>query len=242
MRNTIVLFIVFCSINSFAQDTVWFDKQFRRVDKRLADSFEARKWQPDSACFEISEFSLKKGIQLKYQVVDTLGKVKNGYYVSYFEDGTKSYQMNYRENKKEGTLYGYWPNGLIRRVDIYRQDSLISGTCYGQKGQDTAYFPYMIYPKFKNGKIEEFTAFLQQNLKYPAKARRKGIEGKIYVNLVVEKDGSLSNVVVQNKGNSMLENEALRVVKLSSGQWQAAIMEGEKVRMLYTVPINFKLQ
>ena len=81
-----------------------------------------------------------------------------------------------------------------------------------------------------------------ENLKYPKKEKRKNIEGKVYVQFVVEKDGSVSNVkVLRGIPNGPGLNEtALNAIK-NLKNFTPAKIDGEPVRLTMTVPINFKL-
>lgn len=82
--------------------------------------------------------------------------------------------------------------------------------------------------------------YLQKNLRYPAAASENGIEGRVTVSFVIEKDGSISNATVVKGGNSSLDREALRVV-LAMPKWKPAMIGDRKVRFKYTIPVNFKL-
>ena len=83
--------------------------------------------------------------------------------------------------------------------------------------------------------------FLYANLSYPSAARSKHIEGSIMVVFTVEKDGSVSNVGTDGKGNTDLALEAIRVIKLSSGYWVPGKMKKKQVRSICRMPIVFKL-
>lgn len=91
------------------------------------------------------------------------------------------------------------------------------------------------------GGVNKFYKFLQQNIKYPADARNKKIEGKVFVTFIVEKDGSLSNLKVIRDPGAGCGAEALRVMKLSP-KWNAGVQNGHKVRVQYTLPISFTLK
>ena len=82
--------------------------------------------------------------------------------------------------------------------------------------------------------------YLQKNLRYPAAASENGIEGRVTVSFVIEKDGSISNATVVKGVNSSLDREALRVV-LAMPKWKPAMIGDRKVRFKYTIPVNFKL-
>ncbi|MFA5329361.1 MAG: M56 family metallopeptidase [Prolixibacteraceae bacterium] len=83
--------------------------------------------------------------------------------------------------------------------------------------------------------------FIAQNVKYPSEASKKGIQGKVYVNFVVEKDGSVGMVKIVRGVDPSLDKEALRVVSLLS-KWTPGMQKGQPVRVAYTMPINFALQ
>ena len=95
-------------------------------------------------------------------------------------------------------------------------------------------------PKFEGGQ-DIFLQFIQKNLIYPKKARRMGIEGKVFVKVVVEKDGSISNAQVVKGIGSGCDNEALRVLK-NSPRWIPGKQRGRPVRVSMTIPIKFELQ
>ena len=87
-----------------------------------------------------------------------------------------------------------------------------------------------------------WTSYLSSKLKYPEMSVLAQEEGEIYVNFVVERDGSVSDVKILNKNSpSRLQKEAMRVVK-SSPKWKPGVVKGEYVRSLMTVKVNFELE
>ena len=84
-------------------------------------------------------------------------------------------------------------------------------------------------------------SFLSNNLIYPKKAIRKGIQGTVIVEFVVEKDGSISKIMVKKSVYSELDAEAVRVISLMP-KWKPATLKGEIVRSYYRLPVHFALQ
>ena len=82
--------------------------------------------------------------------------------------------------------------------------------------------------------------YLRDNLIYPEPAREKGIEGKVYVQFVVEEDGSITNVKIMRSVNKWLDAEAFRVIK-SMPKWNPGTQNGKPVRTTMMLPINFKI-
>jgi len=95
-------------------------------------------------------------------------------------------------------------------------------------------------PEFPGGETA-LPAFLGKEVKYPAEAAKKGIQGKVFVTFVVAKDGSVTNAKVVRGVDPMLDAEALRVVK-AMPKWTPGKQSGKDVAVQFTVPINFKLQ
>jgi len=82
--------------------------------------------------------------------------------------------------------------------------------------------------------------FLQKNIHYPPQASENNVQGKVFLSFIVETDGHLSNVKVERGVGSGLDEEALRVLKIAPA-WKPGIQNGHKVRVMYTIPINFVL-
>ena len=94
-------------------------------------------------------------------------------------------------------------------------------------------------PVFPGGDMA-MMEFLSKNIKYPVEAQKKGLQGRVVVSFVVEKDGSLSDVKVAKSVDPQLDEEALRVVK-SMPNWTPGMQNGKTVRVKYYVPISYRL-
>jgi len=94
-------------------------------------------------------------------------------------------------------------------------------------------------PKYPGGD-KELMNFVSANLKYPADAQEKKMQGRVVVTYVVQKDGTLSNFKVVRSVSPSLDQEAVRVIS-SMPRWEPGMNKGEKVHVKYTMPIVFKL-
>lgn len=83
--------------------------------------------------------------------------------------------------------------------------------------------------------------YLSENTKYPVVAQENGVQGRVTVQFVVEKDGSISDVHVLRGVDPSLDKEAVRVVK-SMPRWTPGKQNGITVRVNYRVPVLFRLQ
>ena len=96
-------------------------------------------------------------------------------------------------------------------------------------------------PEFEGGNAG-LEKFLEENLKYPKKLKRKGIEGKVFVQFVVNQSGGVEDASVLKGLAPEADSEALRVVKLSDGKWKPGKQAGRVVKAKYALPIRFALK
>ena len=90
------------------------------------------------------------------------------------------------------------------------------------------------------GGIQAFYMYVKEKIKYPPQARRMGIEGRVFVEFVIGKDGSLSEVKAIKGIGAGCDEEAVRIVQAAAA-WNPGKQRGKPVRQKYTLPIQFKL-
>lgn len=95
-------------------------------------------------------------------------------------------------------------------------------------------------PQFPGGQ-NALMQFLAQNIRYPLKAKNEGIQGKVYLQFVIDKEGNVTNVIVQRDIGGGCGDEARRVVQ-AMPKWKPGKQDGTPVRVYYTLPVNFRLQ
>ena len=88
---------------------------------------------------------------------------------------------------------------------------------------------------------QEIMKHIGKNFEFPELARQMGIQGKVYVNFVIEKNGKVSSVTIARGVDKLIDDEAIRVIK-KLPTFTPAKQRGKPVRMKYTVPINARLQ
>ena len=109
----------------------------------------------------------------------------------------------------------------------------------GKINNDPVFTTVERVPQFPRG-MKAFSNFLSTNVRYPADSRNKGIQGRVIISFVVEKDGSLSGIRVVRGVADDIDKESVRVLGLSP-KWIPGTQNGHLVRVEYTVPINFTL-
>jgi protein TonB len=95
-------------------------------------------------------------------------------------------------------------------------------------------------PEFPGGE-NALRKFIADKLMYPVIAQENGIQGKVYVSFIVDKDGSIKNAIVVRSVDPSLDREALRVIN-SLPKWNPGKQRGRPVKVSFTVPIIFILQ
>ncbi len=95
-------------------------------------------------------------------------------------------------------------------------------------------------PEYPGGELA-LRMFIANNIEYPEPAQKEGIQGRVYVTFVVDKEGNVANAKIARGVDPLLDLEALRVVN-SLPAWNPGVQRGVPVNVSYTVPINFALQ
>ena len=107
------------------------------------------------------------------------------------------------------------------------------------KKNDMVFDVVEVMPQFPGGQIA-MLQYLMKNIKYPEQAVKEGIQGRVTVRFIVEKDGSISDVKPVLSVHPLLNKEAVRVVK-SMPKWNPGKQNGKPVRVRFNLPVMFKL-
>ncbi len=97
-----------------------------------------------------------------------------------------------------------------------------------------------VYPEFPGG-MDGWAKYIQKNLRYPSMASENGVQGKVFLSFVVEKDGTITDVKVTRGIGYGCDDEAMRVIK-KSPRWKAGMQNNLPVRVRYNMPISYMMQ
>nr|WP_121272198.1 energy transducer TonB [Pedobacter schmidteae] len=109
-------------------------------------------------------------------------------------------------------------------------------------GDNTVYDSFIaleVQPTFPGG-MDKFYKYLSKAIRYPAMAQEAGIQGKVFLSFIIEKNGSLTDIKVERPLGYGTDEEAVRVLK-ASPKWIAGVQNGQFVRVKYNIPISFAL-
>lgn len=120
-------------------------------------------------------------------------------------------------------------------------DSLAAGLSDGIPLEEDVAGELEQMPLFQGGDLQSFRKWVMENLKYPREALEDEVEDDIVVTFIVEKDGTLSDIVVEQGKNLALIREVGRVLTLSPNWEPGRLGNGEPVRVRYTLPLIFRL-
>ncbi len=131
----------------------------------------------------------------------------------------------------EVVVVGYGKEGVEPREAVEGDFSSYSGEVYDKPD---------VLPEYPGGETA-LMQFLSRNIRYPQEAQDKGIQGRVTLRMIIEKDGSINTVEVLKSANELLDKEAIRIVKLLP-KWTPGKNKGEPVRVGYTLPVQFRFQ
>ena len=118
-----------------------------------------------------------------------------------------------------------------------------SGRYYGcalAAGRATTQVVSADQPARPVGGTEAFFEWIQQNQKYPALALQRKVEGRVMMEFVIEKDGSLTDIKPLKRLGSGLDEEAIRLIK-AAPKWEPALYNGQPVKQKMVLPVVFSL-
>ena len=104
---------------------------------------------------------------------------------------------------------------------------------------DSVYKVVEVMPEYPGG-IDALMKYLSENIKYPEIAKKESIQGRVFVNFVVEKSGKVNNVNIIRGIGGGCDEEAIRVIS-SMPDWKPGLENGKPVRVDYNIPIKFAL-
>ena len=107
------------------------------------------------------------------------------------------------------------------------------------KKNDMVFDVVEVMPQFPGGQIA-MLKYIMETIKYPEQAMKEGIQGRVAVRFIVEKDGSISDVKPILSVHPLLNKEAVRVVE-SMPKWTPGKQNGKPVRVRFNLPVMFKL-
>lgn len=149
--------------------------------------------------------------------------------------------------ENEGKQINNVPSLGYRSMSFYRTGEYRYRLSYLLRSSEGVYSPALrsegsdrTTPEYVGGSAAQFW-FLQQNMQYPEEAVQKQVSGTVLISCIVEPDGSVTNPHVFLGSEPLLNDEAIRLVGLTSGKWIPATYNGENIADEKVIPVTFRL-
>lgn len=237
----IILYYSFCYTQ--ISDTLYYDKDYQKCTKNLAFVYGFQQFD-----------TLFSGIETYYYMNGQLHSITNYLYGS--SDGSvKWWYMNgqikcegfYKKGIENGHFIYYYSNGN-KKEEGFIQNGNKAGIWdeWDENGNRICNYHEMdIKPLFNNAKNEKtskklFSEYLENNVQYPEIAINNAIEGKMFVELIINEEGQIENVIISESTNRFMEEEVKRVL-LTAPKWTIPMYKNKPTKVRLTFPYNFKL-
>jgi TonB family protein len=165
---------------------------------------------------------------------------KQGLWKSWYSNGNCNFEGNFLNDVEDKEWKYYFENGSISAKEIYNQGKLTEIHFWNEDGSIVeGTLNIQVMPKFAGGD-GALKSYLTESIKYPESARLSSISGKVFVKFIVDENGEIVKPEVLKSVHPLLDNEALRVVK-EMPKWIPGRQHNRRVKVQYTIPINFSL-
>lgn len=251
----IILFtLLFSNSNAFGQDTTFFDKDWKKIDAKVAAAYfrivkkEGEKWK-------VNDYYISGKMQMSGYFRSLKDEKREGLF-NYFRENGKPEKTMFYKNDSTRFIQKWNDAGnptLVNGSGEYRctnpngnaefemfKDSVLSYAYFIDKtSNDTIYRVATTIATPKNG-FEGFYRYIANNLVYPVQARENDIQGKVYIGFVVKADGSVDNFKIHKGIGFGCEEEVIRLLQ-NYKDWQPATVNHKKVNQMLNIPVVFKL-
>ncbi len=202
-------------------DGIRFDSDSEGMVIRFGDKYKGK---VSNAWAEYETLDLGKLIYpMQVQLLEKLGCKNTPNIVAiYAACGNVGLQSTFVTEPDQSGVFNY----SVRRL----QPAQAEGEIFGDP--ETA-------PRFPGGN-QALAAYLSTHIKYPNDAKKAGVQGRVIVKFVVDKEGKITEAEVERSVHKSLDKEALRVVK-AMPKWEPGTLNGKPVRVRYRLPIKFNL-
>lgn len=271
MKRLILTFIILSAITSaFAQERVWLNKKYEWTTDSSKAVRYAIISPEDNGIIRVEEFTpegdkkdiwhftqykssprkrIKEGLHtaLYANGQDSLTEVysnnrREGQVTVYYPDGSIHFAKNYKDGRLEGKFRQYYSNGKLRREEYYSENKCTGGKLFADDGSELEHQPYTVYPSFPGG-IENLMKLIANVTKYPEAARKKGVEGRVILQFVVDQEGKMIHPEVIQSVRYDIDAESLRAFNAIAEvyRWSPGYQDGEAKRVKFTVPLYFRI-
>jgi protein TonB len=158
---------------------------------------------------------------------------------AWYPNGRPRWQLSYAHGQRHGELRAWYPSGRLMRRETYRAGVRTGARCYARSGRDTAYFAFSRPAGFAGGDSAA-TRWIRQRLRYPGRALRNQVEGRVLVRFTLDAQGRVQHPQISKGLEAGCDEEVLRVVARMPA-WRPAVREGQPVAVPYELAVWFSI-
>jgi TonB family protein len=156
----------------------------------------------------------------------------------YHTNGYLWYTRNYKNGILQDSTITYYPDGKIKRVEIYEDNNIKKGFCFDSEGKKIKYTPLIEDCEFPDGK-EALFVWLLNNTTYPNSMSKSNMVGSVTIDFFIYKDGTLGDFNIISSNHEAFSNEAIKVLKKMPA-WTPTKIDGESIMTQLKLPLFFK--
>ena len=241
--TTIIILVGFSTMFSQNSDTSFYDNDWEDCTKDLAFYFSLN--ELDTIFPGEDYFYYISGE--KYSLRNMKNGSLDGKSIWWYKNGQKWCEGDYSKGHRVGWFVYWYADGNKKKECFFKNGNEVGGWIRYDKsgiryyGDEVDNSPLFMNAKRKKKSNKLLHKYLIENTNYPETSQENGIEGIVFVGFTIIKDGSVTDVSIQNGLNSYLDEEAIRVVE-EMPNWTPGVHNGENVRVKYTIPIKFTLK
>jgi protein TonB len=248
---TLLLFITstFLASSQSKTDTIYLNKNFDKTSKKRAVYY--RCISEDSQLFHTKTYKITGKVIASNTFVGELTEsgtymdkkflTPHGLVTKYYSNGKAKHEVMYVKGWISGVVKSYYDNGNIKRLETYKNDSLLGGKYYTIDGRDTTLLPYNQAPTYKYG-LDALKKYIYTRMRYPVEMQQRLVQGVAYLGVTITPKGRIDSVKYLSVIDDSFNAEANRLIMLTDGDWIPGISEGEVTTMAVVVPIVFQLK
>lgn len=228
----------------YAQDTLYYDAEYNKVSKDSVFAFyKITSFNKELNKYLRETYSSKHVLESQSYYKDAKCDTLDGEFKEYFKNSNKlKVKGNNTNNNYNGELTTYWENGNLRRRDIFKGGEFKEGICYDSNAVEIPHYDFETMPIYSRGD-KKLLRDIIKNLKYPSKARKNNIEGRVMTSFVINKEGKVERIKIVTSVHPLLDDAAIETLKKFSEKalFIPAYKEMEPVNVRYNIPLNFKI-
>jgi len=199
----------------------------------------------DSTAGEVRDYYLSGQLQSRGAYENIRRETIHGAYDTWYTTGQPASHTYSLHGRLEGEQLQYYPDGRLQRRDIFASGQRTSGECFGPTGQPMDCLIIIeVMPVYAEGDggSQAIVAAVNRNFRYPRKAVRAGIKGRIIVGFAVNEQGNIVDIHMEKSLDTLTDEAAMQAVQKLKHFRQPGTQNGKPVKVRYNVPITLAIQ